>query len=84
MPARSTSQAKKPANTQPQPAPGAEAGNNFLKGLDYPLKAEVATLRKMILKADPRILEGIEWNTPSFHCGDWFATFHLRSNDFAK
>ena len=36
-------------------------------------------MRAAILKSDPNVLEGVKWNSPSFYCGGWFATFHLRS-----
>lgn len=50
----------------------------FLATLDHPAKAEILTLRQLILDADPRIGEGIKWNAPSFHTTEYFATFHLR------
>lgn len=53
----------------------------FIAALAHPLKAELQTLRALILAADPAIDEGIKWNAPSFRRrdGEWFATFHLRA-----
>ena len=56
-----------------------KAVERYLAALVHPLKSEVETLRQIVLKADARISEGIKWNAPSFYCGDWFATFDLRS-----
>jgi hypothetical protein len=55
--------------------------DDFLAGLDHPLKADIERVRKLILNASPVIEEGIKWNAPSFRKKDWFATFHLRSRD---
>ena len=38
-------------------------------------------VRKIILGASPQISEGIKWNAPSFRTTEYFATFHLRSQD---
>jgi hypothetical protein len=53
----------------------------FLETFDHPLKQEVIALRAIILGADARITEGIKWNVPSFRTSEYFATFHLRSNE---
>jgi hypothetical protein len=53
----------------------------FLAALDHPRRAEILAARRIILAADPRIAEGIEWNAPSFRTSEWFATFHLRARD---
>jgi len=37
-----------------------------MKGLKHPLKEVVASLRQIILKADPAVGEEIKWNAPSF------------------
>ncbi|EGF90121.1 domain of unknown function DU1801 family protein [Asticcacaulis biprosthecium C19] len=46
---------------------------------DHPARAEIDALRRLILAADPAIEEGVKWNAPSYRCGEWFATFHLRA-----
>lgn len=50
----------------------------FLAALDPAHRARIDGLRRAILAADPRIVEGIKWNAPSFRLDDDFATFHLR------
>jgi hypothetical protein len=52
-----------------------------MQGLEHPLKAEIAEIRRLILDADPQVREGIKWNAPSFHRGEDFATFNLRARD---
>lgn len=42
----------------------------------HPLRAEIDALRTLILNADPRIEEGVKWNTASFRIGEWFATLN--------
>jgi hypothetical protein len=56
----------------------------FLATLDHPRREEFRALRALLLELDPGITEGIKWKAPSFHYGDWFATFHLRSPDRAQ
>ena len=52
----------------------------LLANLAHPLEPAIRTLRAAVLAADPRIAEGIKWNSPSYHlAGAHFATFHLRS-----
>ena len=50
-----------------------------MAALDHPRKAEIEAVRRVIRGADPRILEGIKWNSPSFRTREWFATTHLRA-----
>lgn len=54
------------------------AVNEFMAGLEHPLKAEIEIVRAMILGTDEGIAERIKWNAPSFYCKDDFATFKLR------
>ena len=65
------------AKSQPQSDP---AVDEFLAGLEHPLKKEIETLRKLILAVDRSIREGIKWNSPSFKTADWFATMNLRGD----
>jgi len=57
---------------------GAAEIEKFLKALEHPRKAELEAIRQIILGADPRIQEGIKWNTTSFYFKDWFATVGVR------
>jgi hypothetical protein len=75
---------KKPADKRSESFCDSEAVERYLKALVHPLRPEVEALRKIILKADGRVAEGIKWNAPSFYCGDWFATFDLRSKDWLQ
>lgn len=52
--------------------------NTFMTALEHPLKAEIETVRAIILDTDLRITERIKWNAPSFYFKDDFATFKLR------
>lgn len=62
----------------PQTSPDVIA---FLAELEHPLKAELESLREIILGASPDIREGIKWNAPSFRTTEYFATFNLRTKD---
>jgi hypothetical protein len=84
MPASRKRKMSKPAATQLDAGDGADAVDGYIKALTHPLKAEIEALRQIILKTDDRITEGIKWNVPSFHCGDWFATFDLRSKEWVQ
>ncbi|MBN8732351.1 MAG: DUF1801 domain-containing protein [Acidobacteria bacterium] len=54
----------------------------FLDALEHARKAEILTLRAIVLGADKRIAEGVKWNSLSFRTGgekgEWFATVNLR------
>lgn len=50
----------------------------FFAQLQHPLKAELQSLRELMLSVDPAIQEGVKWNAPSFRTHEYFATFHLR------
>jgi hypothetical protein len=50
----------------------------FIASWDLPKKAEVETLRAIILGADPSIKEEIKWNAPSFFVSDHSATVRPR------
>ncbi len=43
-----------------------------------PARAMVFEIRKTIMKANPKITEGIKWNSPSFYWNGWFATVNAR------
>ena len=68
-----TRKAKAPEGNDPA------AVEAFLAKLQHPHKAELVILRRLLLAADPRITEGIKWNSPSFYFQGWFATMNLRA-----
>jgi hypothetical protein len=78
------SKPKRTSGKRSEATADSESVNRYLEALDHPLKPEVEALRKIILNADARVTEGIKWNAPSFHRGDWFATFDLRSQDWVQ
>lgn len=55
--------------------------DQLVAALDHPLKATLQAMRREILAVDPRITEGVKWNSPSFYCNGWFATANLRNKD---
>lgn len=74
------------------PADTTAAVDEFMARLEHPFKAEVETLRRLILAVDPSIAEGIKWNAPSYRTtsrrttdsrttSEYFATTHLRVKD---
>lgn len=58
-----------------KPDPGLD---RFLAALDHPHKPLIEALRQLMRELGPEVGEGVKWNAPSFHRGDWFATVHLR------
>jgi hypothetical protein len=53
--------------------------NAYLAQLDYPLKAEVETVREIIKSVNLGITEQVKWNAPSFsYKGAYLVTFNLR------
>lgn len=63
---------KKPSDTT-------QAVDDFMAGLEHPLKPEIETLRRLIFGIDPSVAEGIKWNAPSFRTTEYFATTNLRA-----
>lgn len=53
----------------------------FMAALDHPLKAEIESVRALILGLGPQVGEGIKWKAPTFRTTDDFATVNLRSTD---
>src|SRR5690606_10862776 len=46
------------------------AVDSYLDALQHARKAEIDTLRRLILSAVPGLVERIKWNAPSFGLGD--------------
>jgi hypothetical protein len=70
--------AGKPA-ARPQDA---NAVDEFMRGLDHPLKPAIEIVRSVILGASSKIAEGIKWNSPSFYVKAselWFATVNINA-----
>ena len=60
------------------PIAGTKKVDEFMDGLDHPLKAEVQTVRDIIKHANKDITEEIKWNAPSFsYNGEYLVTFNL-------
>lgn len=51
--------------------------DEFVAGLAQPLRAEVESLRQVILSTAAGIGEELKWNAPSFYTGEHFATMRL-------
>lgn len=60
---------------------GHEEVDQFLAELNHPLLNELKLVRGFILAANEGISQGIKWKVPSFFYNDWFATFHVRSQE---
>lgn len=60
------------------PADSTDAVERFMAQVAHPLKAEVETLRTLVMGVDPGVREGIKWNSPSFRTSEYFATVNLR------
>lgn len=73
----------KSAAGQVKPASATSKGaenevDRFLANLRHPRKADIETVRAVILGADKRISEHVKWNAPSFVLQDDFATMKLQ------
>jgi len=53
----------------------------FMAKLQHPLKAEIETVRAVIIGVSPAISEEIKWNSPGFRTTESFATVNLRATD---
>ena len=62
-----------------KPADTTQAVDEFMRGLEHPIKPIVQHLREVFLGADPSIAEGVKWNAPSFRTTEYFATTNLRA-----
>ena len=67
------------ADRQPGAGPNGLEVDRFLADLEHPCKNVIEALRRLILSVDPAIGEAIQWNAPSFHTTQHFATMHLRA-----
>ena len=74
--------AKAAAKSAAKPKSGAEPTvDEVIAGIDHPLKADVALVRKTILSVDKSISDGVKWNSLSFRTTEWFATWNWRTKD---
>lgn len=55
--------------------------DEFMGGLDNPLKAEVQAVREIIQGVSPAITEEIKWNAPTFSYQGYLVTFNLHATD---
>lgn len=55
----------------------------FFALLHHPHHSVFLAIRRAILSADARIVEGIKWKVPSFRTDEYFATLHLRTKQGA-
>lgn len=71
------------------PAAGATPGPSakgslqaWLANCRHPLRAELDALRAIVVAAEPRLVEGVKWNAPSYaFAGDDRLTFNLSAKD---
>lgn len=57
-----------------------ETVESYLRDLKHPLTPTLEALRSVVRSVDPRIVEEMKWNSPSFKLDDHFATFNLRKD----
>ena len=51
----------------------------YMRKLQHPLKLEIEVVRDIIKNSNPKILERIKWNAPSYYFQQDLATFNPRS-----
>ncbi len=61
-----------------------QAVDAYMKVLEHPLKPVIQEIRQTVLAADPRITEGIKWNSSSFYCYGWFATTNVKAKNVVQ
>ncbi len=66
-------------NSKTPIASDSDAVEKLLSNVNHSNIKLIEWMRAAILQSNPTVLEGIKWNSPSFYCSGWFATFHLRS-----
>jgi hypothetical protein len=73
----------KPAIKKSPSISGREQVEEFMSGLDHPLKEIVTATRTLILDANKKLTEHIKWNAPSF-CIDEVdkITFNLHNKEY--
>jgi hypothetical protein len=54
----------------------------FMEALQHPLKAEIAAVRNIILRANNKMAERVKWSSPSFYYKDDFAAIHVGQQKF--
>lgn len=73
-----------PRPSSPRPSstrPSAADVDALLAALAHPRTPTIQALRSLVRAVDPRIVESVKWNAPSFATTEHFATFHLRDPD---
>lgn len=85
-PAKTRAPAARSKAATTAPATAAKASNDavtrWLASCRHALRAELDTLRELVVAAEPRLVEGIKWNAPSYAFdGDDRLTFNLSAKD---
>ncbi len=58
--------------------------DEFMAGVEHPLKAEIEALRSIIKNAGPKLTERVKWNAPSYFYVEDLAAFNLRQQKFVQ
>lgn len=66
-----------------EPKNETEKVDEFMKNLKHDFKKEIEEVRKIILKADSKLMERVKWNAPSFFYKYDFAAFNLHEKNKA-
>lgn len=85
-PAKTRAPAARSKAATTAPATAAKASNDtvtrWLASCRHALRVELDTLRELVVAAEPRLVEGIKWNAPSYAFdGDDRLTFNLSAKD---
>lgn len=65
-------------------APTPDDAEQFLAGLEHPLKAEIVELDRAVRAVDATIRAGVKWNSLSWLTSEYFGTVFLRSTASAQ
>jgi|GEM_PF-1208078 len=66
------------------PAGGTVKVSLYMRTLGHPMKSEMEVIRSIIKNANPKVLEKVKWNAPSFFYKQDMAVFNPRAERFVQ
>lgn len=57
------------------------AASAHVAAIGHPRQEQITRVREAVLSADPRLVESVKWNAPSYAIGEHLVTLRLRPGD---
>ncbi|KQQ07380.1 DUF1801 domain-containing protein [Rathayibacter sp. Leaf296] len=57
------------------------AASAHVAAMGHPRQEQITRVREAVLSADPRLVESVKWNAPSYAIGEHLVTLRLRPGD---